>query len=198
MQKFRTEMDSSLKLPGNIAEGSSSFDGFIRTSAKASQVSIQVEIMRQGDLSDVDANNPDDMDSLFKSFCTKSKPSSTNVLLRHYHQICHGVPTTINMDPELFIQMCDVFSDAKKALLFNSMTVDKQKIDRQDQIERRFKQIHASRRRYQSNEELLRTSIKKLMDTLDDVKAILKRQELIAELRGYDMNDIRRCGLIYN
>ncbi|KLO18070.1 hypothetical protein SCHPADRAFT_886518 [Schizopora paradoxa] len=192
MTKFRIEMESSLKIPGNIVEGSSSFDGFIRTSAKASSVSIQVEVSRQGDLSDVDANNPDDIDSLFKSFCTKAKPSFTNVLLRHYHQIFPSVPTTINMDPELFIQLCDVFSDAKKALLLNSMTADKQKIDRHDQITRIFKQIHASRRRYQSNEDLLRTSIQRLTDTLDSVKAILRRQELITELRGYGVDDLRR------
>ncbi len=192
MQKFRTEMEASLRLPGKIAEESSSFDGCIRTSAKASQVSIQVEIIRQGDLSDVDANNPDDLDAMFKSFCTKSKPRSTNVLLRHYHQIFHSVPTSIDMDPDLFIQLCNVFSDAKKALLLNSMTSDKQRADRHDDITRIFKQIHASRRRYQCNEDLLRMSIKRLMDTLNDMKAILKRQELITELRGYDMNDIRR------
>jgi len=129
---------------------------------------------------------------MFKSLCTKSKPRSTNVLLRHYHQIFRGVPTSIDMDPDLFIQLCNVFSDAKKALLLNSMTSDKQRADRHDDITRIFKQIHASRRRYQCNEDLLRTSIKKLMDTLSDMKAILKRQELITELRGYDMSDIRR------
>ncbi|KAH9041688.1 hypothetical protein EDB85DRAFT_2271895 [Lactarius pseudohatsudake] len=116
LMKFK----SSIGVDVDDARGPANFESQLKSAAKESNVSIEVQYDVLGDLGsahiDVNASVTDNL-ALFATTCV---PVPSTEHLRHYCIIEPEIPRYIDIDPDLYLRTRRAFDDIRLAVLFNS------------------------------------------------------------------------------
>ncbi|KAH8990362.1 hypothetical protein EDB92DRAFT_1816912 [Lactarius akahatsu] len=178
------------------AQGSGKFESQLKSAAKESNASIEVQYDILGDMGsahiDVNASATDNL-TLFDAKCV---PVPSTVHLRHYCNIEPQIPRSIEMDPDLYLRTGTrkAFDDIRLAVLFNStLPADgSSRIRRRRKIEELFREIHANRSGYSTNPQELSNVLNDLAGLLEEFNQILACRELITSLRNISYDDAIR------
>ncbi|KAH8990356.1 hypothetical protein EDB92DRAFT_2104120 [Lactarius akahatsu] len=178
------------------AQGSGKFESQLKSAAKESNASIEVQYDILGDMGsahiDVNASATDNL-TLFDAKCV---PVPSTVHLRHYCNIEPQIPRSIEMDPDLYLRTGTrkAFDDIRLAVLFNStLPADgSSRIRRRRKIEELFREIHANRSGYSTNPQELSNVLNDLAGLLEEFNQILACHELITSLRNVSYDDAIR------
>ncbi|KAH9168876.1 hypothetical protein EDB89DRAFT_1561629 [Lactarius sanguifluus] len=198
--KCTSQSESTLmKFKGSVgvnvdAQGSGNFESQLKSAAKESNISIEVQYDIVGDMGgahiDVNASVTDNL-TLFDAKCV---PVSSTVHLRHYCNIEPSIPGSISMDPDLFLRTRKAFDDIRLAVLFNSTLPadESSRIRRRRKIEELFREIHSKRSGYSTNPQELSNVLNDLAGLLEEFNQILACRELITSLRNVSYDDAIR------
>ncbi|KAH9003101.1 hypothetical protein EDB86DRAFT_126262 [Lactarius hatsudake] len=176
------------------AQGSGKFESQLKSAAKESNVSIEVQYDVLGDMGsahiDVNAGVTDNL-ALFNANCI---PVPSTVHLRHYCNIEPEIPRSISMDPDLYLRTRNAFDDIRLAVLWNSTLPadESSRIRRRRKIEELFREIYSKRSNYSVDPQVLSNVLNDLAGLLEEFNQILACHELITSLQNLSYDDVIR------
>ena len=136
----------------------------------------------------------DDVLRTFNSFRNVAKPIPFEVLLRHYNTIDPDVPSSINMNPEVFDRICSAFTSARFVLFLIGVVPGTRsvRLERRNKITKLISEIHAKRLEFETKAAALRSSLEELNTMRDMLMSRLRRQDLVMEVHAITYDDMKR------
>ncbi|KAH9030163.1 hypothetical protein EDB85DRAFT_1458217 [Lactarius pseudohatsudake] len=202
-QSESTLVNFKNSISGNVGvdtQASGKLEARLNVAAKESNVSMEVQYNVLGDMGsthiDVNAGVTEYLD-LFNANCI---PVPSSVLLRHYSYIEPSLPTSISMDPDLYVRTRKAFDDIRLAVLLNGTLPgdESSRISGRHKIEELFQEIHSKRSNYSKGSQDLSGALNQLAGLLEGLYQILTRHELITSLRNISYDEAIREHLIEN
>lgn len=192
MQAFRSSINASVETKANIS-GSAEFEATLKHAASQNSVSLELQYDTTGDASDITFDT-NDVVGTFNLFRAHVKPAPSTVFLRHYSTIESKIRAEIPMRPDLYRSLCNVFSDARFALVLNSLAPGSTttRILRNRNLLKLYREIYSRRLEIHEDESALGNKIQQLTTLIDELLLLIDRQELVTTVRGYTYEDICR------
>ncbi|KAJ7123420.1 hypothetical protein C8R44DRAFT_783779 [Mycena epipterygia] len=191
MKSFEQEISGSLSASEVSAEGS--FTAKLSSAADKNKVSVEVQYNVVGNAGNTQYDKGDIVKT-FNSFREAAKPVPYQAFLRHYSAINSDVSRTIDMDPDVYGRVCEVFMLARLVFFLigvapGSRTV---RMERRDKISKIFSEIYAKRLAYEANPDALKPSLEKLTALHEVLRLRLQRQDLIMEMHSITYEDMKK------
>ncbi|KAH9002388.1 hypothetical protein EDB86DRAFT_2827347 [Lactarius hatsudake] len=180
--KFKSSIGTKVDVD---AQASKNLEARLNSAAKENNVSVEVQYNVLGDMGsthiDVNAGVTENL-NLFNVNCN---PIPSSVLLRHYSYIEPSLPTSIPMDPDLYVRIRKAFDNIRLAVLLNGTLPgdDVSRMNGRQKIEELYQEIHAKRSNYSKESQDLSGVLDQLAGLLEGLYQILSRHELITDLR---------------
>ena len=130
----------------------------------------------------------------FNSFRAVAEPVPYEVFLRHYHTIDENVPVTIDMAPDVFERICNVFASTQFVLLLIGIVLGTRsvRLSRHDKLDRITRKIYANRIAFQEDPNALKDAIQELEEMRDMLCLRLEHQDLVLEMYSTLYQDLKR------
>ncbi|KAJ7756162.1 hypothetical protein B0H16DRAFT_1689906 [Mycena metata] len=168
-----------------------SFEQEISGSLTAGEVKAEDSVVGNAGATEYDTGN---VVSTFNNFRKVATPVSYQALLRHYSTIDAAVSRTIAMDPDVYERVCKVFTLARFVLFLIGIVPGTRTVrmkHRQD-ISKIFSTIHAKRLEYETNRDILKSSLNDLNALYDALWLRLQRQDLVVEMHSITYEEMKR------
>ena len=130
----------------------------------------------------------------FNSFRAVAEPVPYEVFLRHYRTIDDQVPVTIDMDPDVFERVCNVFASTQFVLFLIGIVPGTRsvRLSRHDKLDKITRKIYANRIAFQDDPNALDDAIQELGEMRDMLWLRLERQDLVLEMYSTLYDDLKR------
>jgi hypothetical protein len=117
------------------------------------------------------------------------------VLLRHYSTIDSNVPTTINIEPDVYTRVGKVFTLANFLVLLVGIVPGTRsvRVNRQLKIATICSEIYAKRAAYERDPDALKSSLEELNAMHQLLELRLQRQALVIEMHSLTYDNMKKC-----
>ena len=135
-----------------------------------------------------------DVVKTFNSFREVAKPVPYQVILRHYNTVDSKVPLSIDMDPDVYQRVCNVFTLARFVLFLIGVVPGTRsvRLRRREEIARLFSEIHSKRISFEENPGALKSSLDELTALHHKLWLRLQRQDLVVEMNSITYEEMKR------